>query len=83
MRFLNIEDRIRTFLPFRVSDLVIEEIALQSSYIPFHGAGEMLFKAGVPALGFLWILKGEVEIQIPNKRPIILAAGSMVGLDYF
>lgn len=83
MTFLNIEDRIRTILPFRVSDLVVEEIALQSSYIPFHGEGEMLFKAGDPALGFYWILKGEVEIQIPNKRPIILGAGSMVGLDYF
>lgn len=83
MTFLNIEDRIRKILPFRVSDLVIEEIALQSSYIPFKGEGEVLFRKGDPVRGFYWILKGEVEIQIPNKRPIPLGTGSMVGLDFF
>ena len=83
MTFLNIEHRIREILPFQVSDFVIEEIALQSSFIPFMEKGEILFKKGDPVLGFYWILKGEVEILVPNKRPIPLGLGSMVGLDSF
>ncbi len=83
MGFFNIQDKIREILPFEASHFIVEEIALQSSYIPFHGIGEMLFKKGDSALGFYWILKGEVDILIPEKSPISLGPGEMAGLDSF
>ncbi len=83
MGFFNIQEKIREVIPFDASSFVVEEIALQSSYIPFHGKGEILFKKGDPALGFYWILRGEAEILIPEKKPIILGPGNMAGLDSF
>ena len=83
MAFFNVPEKIREILPFDASAFVVEEIALQSSFIPFYGAGEVLFKKGDQALGFYWILSGEAEILIPEKRPIILSAGAMAGLDSF
>ncbi|MCR9152516.1 MAG: cyclic nucleotide-binding domain-containing protein [Croceimicrobium sp.] len=81
--FFNIHERIKEVTPFEVSNFVIEEIALQSSYIPFHGQGEVLFKKGDPALGFYWILRGEAEVLIPDRSNITLGPGSMAGLDSF
>jgi len=81
--FFNVPEKIREILPFEASAFAIEEIAMQSSFIPFYGAGEVLFKRGDQALGFYWILSGEAEIIIPNKRPIILSPGAMAGLDFF
>lgn len=83
MGFLNIPDKIREIIPFEASAFIVEEIALQSSFIPFYGAGEVLFKKGDQALGFYWVLSGEAEIIIPGKRSIILSAGAMAGLDSF
>lgn len=83
MGFFNVQDKIREILPFEASPFVVEEIAMQSSFIPFYGEGEMLFKKGDQALGFYWILSGEAEILVPEKKPIILSAGAMAGLDSF
>lgn len=83
MDFLNIPKKIREILPFEASPFIVEEIAMQSSFIPFSGPGEILFKKGDPALGFYWVLNGEAEIIIPNKRSIILSPGAMAGLDSF
>jgi len=78
-----IKNRLQQILPFEASALILEEIALQSSYIPFNGVGEHLFRKGDSALGFYWILSGEAEIIIPGKRSIRLKAGEMAGLDSF
>lgn len=83
MNINTIKSRLQVILPFEASALILEEVALQSSYIPFSGYGEFLFRKGDNALGFYWILFGEVEVLIPGKRPIRLKAGDMVGLDSF
>ena len=83
MNINTIKSRLQVILPFEASALILEEVALQSSYIPFNGIGEYLFRKGDNALGFYWVLAGEVEVIIPGKRSIRLKAGDMVGLDSF
>lgn len=83
MEFQAIKQKLQEVLPFEASALILEEVALQSSYIPFYGRGEYLFREGDSALGFYWILTGEVEVLIPGKKPIHLKAGEMAGLDSF
>lgn len=70
-------------LPFQADLKLLEDILLKSSHIDFSGKGEFLFKEGDPPLGFYWILKGEVEILIPDKTVVHLKAGDMAGLDCF
>ena len=83
MEFQEIKSKLQAVLPFEASLLTLEELALQSSYIPFYGQGEYLFREGDAALGFYWILKGEAEVRIPGKKPIHLMEGDMAGLDSF
>ncbi len=83
MEISSIKSKLQKIIPFEASSLVLEEIAYSSSYIPFYGKGEYLFRDGDSALGFYWILKGEVEILVDGKKPIILKAGDVAGLDSF
>lgn len=83
MGFFDVSKKLKQILPFQTSAEVLDEIALQSSYVPFKGPGEILFRAGDPVRGFYWILEGEAEILIPNKKPIVLRIGAMAGIDVF
>lgn len=83
MELSRVKSKLQSIIPFEASSLVLEEIALQSSFIPFYGKGEYLFRKGDSALGFYWILKGEAEILIPGKKSIVLKTGDMAGLDAF
>lgn len=56
---------------------------MQSSFIPFRERKELLFKAGDPAMGFYWIMQGQVEMLVPEKESVIFGPGDMVGLDFF
>tara|TARA_R110002050_G_scaffold81718_2_gene174946 strand:- start:5929 stop:6381 length:453 start_codon:yes stop_codon:yes gene_type:complete len=81
--FNTVQETLKALLPFDVSNLLLEEIVMQSSFIQFHGAGECLFKKGDSPLGFYFILHGKAEILIPGSDSIKLVSGQMVGLDAF
>lgn len=83
MVFNTVQEKLKTLLPFDASNLLLEEIVMQSSFVQFHGVGECLFKEGDYPLGFYFILSGQAEVQIPNADNIILVSGQMVGLDAF
>ncbi len=83
MGFNKVHQTLKALLPFNVSNLLLEEIVMQSSFIQFHGAGENLFKKGDSPLGFYFILSGQAEIIIPGSDSIKLVSGQMVGLDAF
>tara|TARA_R110001592_G_scaffold72390_1_gene221030 strand:- start:40038 stop:40490 length:453 start_codon:yes stop_codon:yes gene_type:complete len=81
--FNTIQETLKALLPFNASNLLLEEIVMQSSFIQFHGVGECLFKKGDSPLGFYFILHGKAEILIPRSESIKLVSGQMVGLDAF
>ena len=81
--FNTIQETLKALLPFNASNLLLEEIVMQSSFIKFHGVGECLFKKGDSPLGFYFILHGKAEILIPGTESIKLVSGQMVGLDAF
>lgn len=83
MGFNKVHQTLKALLPFHVSNLLLEEIVMQSSFVQFNGAGENLFKKGDSPLGFYFILSGQAKILIPGSDSIKLVSGQMVGLDAF
>jgi len=62
---------------------MLENLALQSSYIEFDLPGETLFKPGDAPKGFYWILEGEVIEKVSKDINVRMPKGSMVGLEEF
>lgn len=83
MGFHNISETLRDILPFEASASTLEDLVMQSSYIPFHGLGQSLFRPGDDPLGFYWLLSGEAELIVPGQGHLRVSKGDMAGLDNF
>ncbi len=74
---------LKELLPKEADSALLEDIALQSSYIVFDHAGETLFRAGDAAKGFYWVLSGAVEQRFGTSLSLQFEKGYMVGLEEF
>ena len=74
---------LKNLLPETSDDEFLEQLALQSSYIIFDSADEILFKPGDAPKGFYWVLSGQVVEKVSKDVSVLLGKGSMIGLEEF
>ncbi len=83
---MNFEETLKVLqqlLPSPADPVLLEELALQSSYLVFDQPGETLFRTGDAPKGFYWVLTGEVQQIVCEMITVTVGAGAMVGLEEF